>query len=348
MFNPDLGRFVTRHSARGMPFEVWERPMPRIHDEYLNCSVYLYRSRHEAEEGINIGGSGFIMSYPAKSFPHPEGFGYLVTNKHVVEGGARCMRVNMKNGGFDIFEFPEDYWTLAPDDDLAVCMIPLLHPDRFRIGTVGIDRLVTQKIVSERNFGPGDEVVLIGRFVNMEGKQQNLPTVRFGHISQMPIEPIEYEGKFQESFLCEVKSIGGFSGSPVFVAPIAAAFVDDMKKEHKQAYLLGVDWCHMQSHEHPIDDYGHEIQSMRVCVNTGMMGVVPAWKLRELLDCETETEKRKFMEEREHQRRKASGAKPDSALGAKPSPRANGENPNHQEDFTRLVGAAARTLGPKD
>ena len=320
--------------------------MPRILDDYLNCSVYLYRSQHEAEEGIDIGGSGFIVSVPAETLPPPEGFVYAVTNKHVVQQGARCMRVNMVGGGFDVFDLPKADWVLAPDDDLAICPIPFLSSDKYEIGTIAIENTVTEEIVREWNFGPGDEVVLIGRFISQEGKQKNLPTVRFGHIAQMPIEPLIYDGVTQDSFLCEVKSIGGFSGSPVFVAPITKAVNSDGTEHKVQSFLLGVDWCHMQTFEHPLDADGHEMTHMQFPVNTGMMGVVPAWKLRSLIYSPEPLASRRNTEELLHKHRNMPTVKRDSVSSASSvsddAPASTDENPAHQEDFMSLVNVAAK------
>src|SRR6266478_8043460 len=118
--------------------------MPRIRDEYLNCAVYLYRSRHEAEEAINIGGSAFVLSVPALTLPPPQGFVYAVTNKHVIQAGACCLRVNAVGGGFDIFEIPKGDWILSSDDDLAICLIPFLSRDKYQISTVGVENLITE------------------------------------------------------------------------------------------------------------------------------------------------------------------------------------------------------------
>lgn len=164
--------------------------------------------------------------------------------------------------------------------------------------------LATEKFIHDENIGPGDEVVLIGRFINIEGKERNIPSVRFGHISQMPIEPLEYEGKSQESFLCEIKSIGGFSGSPVFLAPVSDTGRPEGSKFVDEARLLGIDWCHIQNFEHPIDNNGDEISHIRFPTNTGMMGVVPAWKLDGLLDFPREKELRDMAENEELKRRK--------------------------------------------
>lgn len=50
----------------------------------------------------------------------------------------------------------------------------------------------------------------LGRFVTHDGKQRNLPTVRFGNLATMPWEPVLTErGLRQESFLVEARSLSG-------------------------------------------------------------------------------------------------------------------------------------------
>jgi hypothetical protein len=59
---------------------------------------------------------------------------------------------------------------------------------------------------------------MVGRYIEHEGKFKNLPVVRFGNIAMMPSEHIlqwEREDHLQESFLVDMRSISGFSGSPV-------------------------------------------------------------------------------------------------------------------------------------
>lgn len=62
---------------------------------------------------------------------------------------------------------------------------------------------------------------VVGRFVNAEGRQKNLPTLRFGNIAQSPQEKIKQDRVFgsfeQESYLVEARTISGYSGSPVCV-----------------------------------------------------------------------------------------------------------------------------------
>ena len=118
-----------------------------------------------------------------------------------------------KDGKHFIMSVDERAWTFHPSgDDLAVCLISF-DWQSMRFNFVPRSLLLDKETCTRFNFGSGDETFVIGRFINHEGKQQNLPTARFGCIAQMPIEPVDG----QESFLVETRSIGGYSGSPVFV-----------------------------------------------------------------------------------------------------------------------------------
>jgi hypothetical protein len=52
-------RWETRISSRGIPYQV-QQAMPWIEPEFLECTVYMYPSEKEADDGDRIGGSSFI------------------------------------------------------------------------------------------------------------------------------------------------------------------------------------------------------------------------------------------------------------------------------------------------
>ena len=131
---------------------------------------------------------------------------------------------------------------------------------------------------------------MVGRFIARDETQSNVPVVRFGYISSAKSELIdqgEDRGCFrQESFLVECHSVSGSSGSPVFVwIPEERAFKSSFHSNEKfeqqtmsalrrerfppREFLLGIDWGHLDE-KNP----------------AGMAGVVPAWKLLELLNDE--------------------------------------------------------------
>ncbi|RYD70054.1 MAG: serine protease [Verrucomicrobiaceae bacterium] len=260
--------------------------MPRIPDEHLDVSVYIYPSVPDAEQGKRIGGCGFLMS--VKSALLPGYIIYAVTNRHVVEDGGWCVRVNTADGGKDVFELDDRNWIFHPDgDDVAICQMPTMPAARFKYRTLGEENLLTKELMHELNIGPGDDVFVVGRFINHEGRQRNRPVMRFGNIAQNPAEPIRQSSGFeQESFLIEARSISGYSGSPVvmglspeFKRPDRPALI---MRRTGYRILVGVSWGHL------VDEDGE---------NTGMMPVVPAWKLRELLHCPRVVQQRTAYEE---------------------------------------------------
>jgi hypothetical protein len=155
---------------------------------------------------------------------------------------------------------------------------------------------------------------MVGRFISHDGKQKNTPAVRFGNIAMMPKERIvSPHGIAQESFLVETRSLPGYSGSAVFLyspnamndmslrrfgknkAHIPDLFTSKTPGEFedftkvslspKGPYLLGVDWCHLNKFNRVLDANGEDTGN-RVEENTGMAGVVPAWKIIDILDSE--------------------------------------------------------------
>ena len=247
---------------------------------------------------------------------------YAVTNSHVVNHGATVVRLNTKDGFRAIHDIHASVWTHHPDgDDLAVCPLPLTDAHRYQ----ALDAkafLITREFIAEHQVGVGDDVYMVGRFINHEGRQQNAPSVRFGNIARMNDEPILSEsGKWQESFLIEGRSVPGYSGSPVFLwlylgNPRPGQTVLRATWFHR---VLGVDWCHLNQEWTVRDRNGAEVADddgrtpgYHVRGNTGMMGVIPAWKLWDLLDAPDVVEERKNADDEYAKRQRESGVSLDS------------------------------------
>jgi hypothetical protein len=255
--------------------------MPRLNDDFLECAFYLYRSKHEAEEGIQIGGSGFLVTVPAERAGGS--FIYAVTNRHVIEAGAKVIRMNTTKGGTAIDDL--EGWISSPTDDLAIHPVSFSSDDFAQKG-VPVEIILTEERAAKMRIGIGDAVFMVGRFVNHEGKQRNAPLVRFGMIAQMPTEPIEYElnGKphSQDSIIADIRSIGGYSGSPVFLNEqnifdrAGGAPID-------RHYLIGIDWGHIKMWSPVCGPDEEPIINTQVNINSGMAGIVPSWKLLDLI-----------------------------------------------------------------
>jgi hypothetical protein len=270
----------------------------RISDTILDTVIYLYPSVDDAVAGRDVGASGFLVGVPS-TVSEERVYLYAVTNRHAVrksirEGNAPVIRLNTKDGGKDVLPTTEDDWAFHQDEDDVVCLLKFASPEKYKFNFIPVRIFLTAEEAEVHHIGPGDEVIMAGRFITHEGRQRNTPTARFGNISMLPWEPIPQSnsGIAQESFLVETRSLGGFSGSPVFVR-----IPSGMKRVYREGvrhtgeggfWLLGVDWGHLPVYEkvkekNRRDDIpeGWVVES-----NSGQMAVVPAWRLRDLLDQE--------------------------------------------------------------
>ena len=263
--------------------------LARIAPQFLGSVVYLYPSESAAKDGVNAGGSGFIAGVTSEAFPS-QAYLYAVTNKHVVEDGeSRTIRLNTKDGKTDIRPGCLDDWTRSAVDDLAVRLISL-EPSQHKFIFVSDDFFLTPELIERLKIGPGDEAFMVGRFINHEGRQCNTPSVRFGNIAMMPGEPVRRaDGSMQDSFLVDMRSVSGYSGSPAFIF-IRPEDMHTRRIQHdgttfrRYTWFLGVDWGHMPIWRdllYKADKTPYK-EALGINSNSGMAGVVPAWRLSEL------------------------------------------------------------------
>ena len=333
---PPSHRTQVKISSRGRPYLDWE-PMPRVPDEYLECIVYLYPSIPAADAGEKVGGTGFIVAVESETDLGAAYF-YVVTNKHVIEGGNTTVRFNTTSQTHEAFEYDERNWFASKDADLAIYLLPNLNPKHIWLRPITVHQFVTREIIKKLDIGIGDDVFFAGRFINAEGKDKNRPSLRFGTIAQVSTDVIDGE----ESLLVEARSIPGYSGSPVFVYWLAGSprsvMLHAIAERGLGPFLLGIDWSHINDYVDAKDDKGNKL-SFKIRSNSGMMGVVPIWKLEELLS------RPDVKKQRINATQRVRAATPDLASGAASrdsAPPATDVNPTHLEDFTRLVDVAAR------
>ena len=252
--------------------------MPRVPDEYLECVIYLYPSIPAARAGDKVGGSGFMVRIDQGEHD----FYYVVTNKHVIERGNTTVRFNTVSGVHEAFDFDERDWIKSRDADLAIYPLDDPDPNHLWFRPIGYDQFLTVEAMKKLDIGVGDEVSFAGRFINAEGRDKNRPSLRFGTIAQIHTDIIDGE----ESFLVEARSIPGYSGSPVFAYTMAgmprSILAASLPTQGYGPFLLGVDWSHINDYVDAQDDDGN-VLSFKIRSNSGMMGVVPFWKLSDLL-----------------------------------------------------------------
>src|SRR5262249_26856034 len=149
----------------------------------------------DADLGIGAGGSGFVVRIEPEDDRLRDGslaHLYAVTNRHVIEDGFACVRFNTQAGRLLVVQAKPSEWFVSQEDDLAVAPMPIM-PIPLASNAIPLECLITEEMVREHDIGVGEDILMLGRFINREGIQKNSPTARFGHISQMPGDPINIE-----------------------------------------------------------------------------------------------------------------------------------------------------------
>ena len=320
----------------GYAVGVYRPTMPRISSALLDCVVYLYESEVDARNGERTGGSGllFPLAYPPECSVKGTHV-YAVANAHVACHVARVIRLTRRDGTAVIVDPGRGAWVRHPNgDDVAVCLLRLDDSDAYRLSTPPWHyKPETQRFDDPFGDFLGRDVVMVGRLIGHDGKERNSPTLRFGNVVASHIEPLYHKlfGLNQESFLVEMRSIPGYSGSPVFVLPDPweQFEVDPLKRKladwgfykgdvhrprpirgPRDLTLLGLTWCHLEPQPVPVvGKRGEELpgNELYVRLHSGMTGVVPWWKVWELFNDPEQKAIRKRTEDEAEQKADDSG-----------------------------------------
>jgi len=208
--------------------ERWSIGLPedakmRIPDEILQAVCFLcIKDTRQSPSVVRYGGTGFFVSIPSETNPDAQ-YSYLITARHCVERakpfGGLYLRVNALDGDAKLVEVQANWW--YPEDAAADVAVLPWAPDStvFEYKNLPLSMFVTDERIDKHGIGVGDDLVVTGLFTQHSGRQRNQPIVRTGIIAAMPNEPFEDEntGLSYNAYLAEVRSIGGLSGSPVFV-----------------------------------------------------------------------------------------------------------------------------------
>jgi hypothetical protein len=234
--------------------------------------------------------------------------GYFVTAKHVVEeistqsaDGKLHISLNKRflSSPTDpirhLIETNTTDWYVHPDDksiDLAI--LPFSPCDLWTsdikmfdlVGAASKDRM------AQEGIGIGDETVSVGLFAKIPGKSRNRPIVRVGNIACIPEEPIISKWTNygpMDAYLIETRSLGGLSGSPVFVqsGPIKTNILERTKYEVSNLpggtiYLLGITHGHWDIPPVPESTLLPDLSMTKI--NSGIAVVTPVCKLLEMLE----------------------------------------------------------------
>lgn len=216
----------------------------------------------------------------------------LVTARHIIQKIRNLgvieihVRANMEDGSARWTSTNYSDWVFHPrksNSDVAVLFNPPI--DGTDQKSLVIDEIfLNQKVIDDEDIGVGTDVFITGLFRHHSGRSKNVPIVRVGSIAAMDDEEVQTDevGKIS-AYLIEARSIGGLSGSPVFVHPGHTKVKDGslMFREGKEFFLIGLIHGHYDVDETKIDHAGVKKLAQ---VNMGIAIVVPWYEILEVLD----------------------------------------------------------------
>lgn len=258
-----------------------------IPDEVRKCVAFL---AYKTPEGISLAGTVFFVGIQIPTPKYPElSFSYAVTAKHVIDAikknsidGTVYLRMNFKDDGAKLLGSRLEDWRFHPSDNsVDVAAFPMAIAKEFDHLYYPTASFVTEETIKRQGIGIGDEIFLAGLFYRHYGRERNIPILRTGNIAAMPEEKIQSGSETMDAYLVEARSIGGLSGSPVFVNLSGVRLVQgNLNVGVAGFYLLGLMHGHWESDEAD----AMVVDSSKEQVNMGIAVVVPAQKILEVLN----------------------------------------------------------------
>jgi hypothetical protein len=278
-------------------------PSVRVPEIMLKCVGFVGEVAHTDpvthEAYGDLHGTGFFVCIRPQSPRLRKNtsarFVFFVTAKHLIEGlkdKPVYFRVNKVGGGTTTLrtQYGNQWWLHPTDKTADVAIVPIGFQADADIRAVEFESLGTPEVLNKLTVGIGDEVYAIGLFQPPGGADHNVPIVRHGNIAMMPEEQIQTELGFADVYLVEARSIGGLSGSPVFVRPTINLPIPDNQTGLNHAFcqghgttLLGLMHGHWSIKESELNSPVIN-QDAKHGVNLGVGIVVPALKIYETLE----------------------------------------------------------------
>lgn len=146
---------------------------------------------------------------------------HAVTAKHVAEevnGKNFLIGINFKDGKAGWFGSNLKWWYHPTQQESVDVAVTIFTPSgRADIEYIPETIFADKERIARYSIGVGDEINVIGLFTRFFGSTRHIPIVRTGNIAMMPSDKLPARNGETEVYLVEGRSIGGLSGSPVFV-----------------------------------------------------------------------------------------------------------------------------------
>jgi len=263
----------------------------RIPDRLLKCVGFVSRYEPDQEGGsrLQFGGTAFVVGVLMDG---KVGLAHLVTAKHVVDAiapGEAVITMNAKDGISLSLRTGTQKWFFHPTepDTVDVAVMPFGSPrfQEYDVEWIPEEIFATDKRIADYEIGLGDELIIVGLFTRFFGRTILTPIVRTGNIAMMPKDKVRGSSAFgeMEAYLAEGRSIGGLSGSPVFVRNTVK--MPAVTAERKAVAISGLGGAHLLGLVHGHWDVPPTFSNMEQeeKVNMGVSIIVPAKKILETL-----------------------------------------------------------------
>lgn len=256
----------------------------RLPSDVKKCVVFI--GLQMADSSMKIVGTGVLILDDISA----NRVEYIVTAKHIIEGiygkGLQevYIRVNLKDGTSDWITTQFRDWKLNSDYNVDVGIYQIKYNHSWDHIYYPLSTSLSDAIISSAEIGIGDEVFIVGLFTHHHGHLRNIPIARIGNISAMKEEKIQTSQHLMDGYLIEARSIGGLSGSPVFINLGEVRFLNGSLQHSvtgRAFHLMGLIYGHYDINFSNIDELSLDDnrESRIERVNTGIAIVTPVEKI---------------------------------------------------------------------
>lgn len=259
-----------------------------VPDKVRKCVVFIGYQMADGRQ--HLAGSGFFIGKDTGTDQTTNVF--LVTARHVIDGIRKLgiadifVRGNTTSATTAWAKCESVDWRFHPtEQNVDIALLSTGIPDGWDHLVIPVSMCATAEAMSANEVGLGDEVFITGLFRHHHGQQRNIPIVRVGNLAALAEERVVTKdfGPI-DAYLIEARSIGGLSGSPVFLNLGVVRFINGGVKHATSGsipLLLGLIHGHFDTQDSSIDeateDSGRSLSNAKV--NTGIAIVTPITKV---------------------------------------------------------------------
>lgn len=221
---------------------------------------------------------------------------YAVTARHIVDAlkakgrADLTLRLNPKEAGAPLINVMTrlDQWFVHPSNTtIDVAILEMGIPKEADHLVIPFSMCATDQTYIEHEVALGDEVFISGLFRHHYGKSRNIPIVRTGNLAALEEERVQTVSFGAiDALLIEARSLGGLSGSPVF---LNLGIVRQIGGKIKNAtgtgpimFLLGLVHGHFDTPGDQVNE-ADKSSTINEKINAGIAIVVPISKVREVI-----------------------------------------------------------------